>query len=183
MNGVETGGVIESTGGEETVLAPGRWSGRLVLTITEQNAVAWQGLTFPFRQAVYVDSSGVDWTRSVRAAKLAGRVTDTAATGLRVRSTGENFNGVYVASGTYALTKPRISLTGNGRSDFVGYGAALTATGGSRLVVDGARIDTQGAARTGVVADGGANVVVKNSRIHTADGTLPRTTSPRSPWP
>ncbi|MXG88306.1 hypothetical protein [Nocardioides flavescens] len=172
VDGVETGGVIESTGGEETVLRPGTYRGDVVLTVTGQNLVAWQGLTFPLRQALYVDGDGVDGSLSVPAA-VSGRVTDSAATGLRVRSTGENFNGVYVAGGSYTLDRPDVSLTGNGRSDFVGYGAAVTATGGARLVVDDARITGHGAARTGVVADGGSNVIVKDSTIHTEDGTLP----------
>lgn len=44
---------------------------------------------------------------------------------------------------------------------------------GTRLVVDGAEIDNRGAVRTGVIARGGANVIVKNSRIHTHEGVLP----------
>ena len=53
------------------------------------------------------------------------------------------------ADGTYTLTRPVIGLTGNGRCDFVGYGAAAVANGaGARLVLDGARISNQGAVRT-----------------------------------
>ena len=43
----------------------------------------------------------------------------------------------------------------------------------ARVTVDRARIDNEGVARAGVVADGGSNVVVKNSRIHTENGVLP----------
>jgi hypothetical protein len=72
------------------------------------------------------------------------------------------------------LTDPAISLSGNGRYDFVGAGAAIVATGsGTRLVVDRARIDNRGAVRTGLVATGGSNVIVKDSTISTHDGTLP----------
>jgi hypothetical protein len=43
----------------------------------------------------------------------------------------------------------------------------------TRLVVDGARISNKGAVRTGVIANNGANVIVKNSTIQAGDGGLP----------
>ncbi|WP_327181395.1 hypothetical protein [Streptomyces sp. NBC_01334] len=39
--------------------------------------------------------------------------------------------------------------------------------------MDGARISTKGVERTGVISDDGANVVVKNSTVHTRNGVLP----------
>jgi len=174
VDGVETGSALTQTGGTDTALVPGTYCGDVVLTVTEQNAVSWQGLTFPFRQALYVDSTGVVEAKSVLAAVQGGRVTDSAARGVEIRSTGEAFNGVYVKDGTYSLVNPDIALRGNGRSDFVGYGAAITATGtNARLVVDGAKVNNRGVMRTGVVADGGSNVVVKNSTIATHNGVLP----------
>jgi len=72
------------------------------------------------------------------------------------------------------VTNTKISLTGNGRSDFIGYGAAIVARGETtRLVVDGARIVNTGVVRAGVVADAGSNVIVKNSYIQTNNGVLP----------
>jgi hypothetical protein len=174
VNGVETGGVLTQTGGTETRIAPGTYRGDVVLTVTEANPVPWQALTFPFRQALYVDATGVVPAKSVLAGVCGGRVTDAYAKDIRIRSTGENFNGVYVKDGAYALLRPTIRFRGNGRSDFVGFGAAVVGTGtGTRLVVDGANIRNTGAVRTGVVADGGSNVIVKHSRIHVDDGVLP----------
>ena len=90
------------------------------------------------------------------------------------RSTGEAFDGFYVADGTYELVRPDIQFDGNGRCDFVGYGAALVGDGAStRFVIDGARIDNTGAVRPGVIATNGANVIVKNTVIATHDGVLP----------
>ena len=86
--------MINRTGGTETVIAPGSYRGRVVLTVAEANPVPWQGLTFPFRQALYVDETGVVESKSVFAALAGGRVTDDSARNLRVRSTGENFNAV-----------------------------------------------------------------------------------------
>lgn len=76
--------------------------------------------------------------------------------------------------GTYTLTSPRIAFNGNGRCDFIGYGAAVVGTGsGTTLVLDGATIRNTGVVRTAVIADATANVIVKNSTIHCADGVLP----------
>ena len=157
---------------------------------------------FPFRQALYVDEDGVNDAKSVPSAIMPGKVghhrhhsracghdndkvTDHYARNIMIKSTGECFNGVVLDgwvddSGVndvavdYRLDKPVIKLKGNGRSDFVGYGAAIVARGAkTTLVVDGAHIRNKGVVRTAVVADKGANVVVKNSRIHVSDGTLP----------
>jgi hypothetical protein len=174
VNGVETGQVLTKTGGTDTKIVPGTYRGDIVLTVAEANSVPWQGLTFPFRQGLYIDSSGVVSAKSVLASVDGGQLTNTDAHGIKITSTGEAFNGIYVTGGSYTLENPRIAFTGNGRSDFVGYGAAIVGTGtNARLVVDDANISNKGAVRTGVVADNGANVIVKNSRIQVEDGVLP----------
>ncbi|MEV6346198.1 hypothetical protein [Actinoplanes sp. NPDC051851] len=175
VNGVETGQKLTATGGTDAAIVAGTYRGDVVVTVTEQNAITYQGLTFPFRQALYVDATGVVKAKSVSAAiNGSATITGSSARNLKIQSTGEVFNGVYVNDADYDLVDPTISLKGNGRSDFVGYGSAITATGDdTTLVVDGARIDNKGVVRTAVVADGGSNVIVKNSKIHTADGTLP----------
>lgn len=138
------------------------------------NDVPWQQFTFPLRQALYVGSTGVVENKTVRAVIQGGRVTNTLARNIEIKSTGEGFNGVYVNDAPYSLVGPNINLRRNGRSDFVGYGAAITANGtNARLVVDDATVRGQGVMRTGVVADGGSNVIVKNSTIATANGQLP----------
>lgn len=174
VNGKETGSALTSTGGTDTALVAGSYRGDIVLSVTTANGVTFGSLTFPFRQALYVDDTGVVKAKSVTAAVAGGRVTASGAKAIKIASDGEAFNGVYVTGGTYTLDHPRIRFTGNGRSDFVGYGSAITATGdGTTLVVDGADIRNKGVVRTGVVAEGGSNVVVKNSTIHTDNGTLP----------
>lgn len=174
VNGIETGQRLTATGGAATAIQPGTYRGDVVLTVAQANTVSWQGLLFPFRQALYVDSSGIVRARSVLAAVLGGVLTATTASNVRIISTGEAFNGIYVAGGSYLLEHPMISFQGNGRSDFVGYGAAIVGTGeGTKLVVDHAFINNTGAVRTAIVAEGGANVIVKNSTIAVHDGVLP----------
>ena len=179
VNGVEAGSKLaaltDGYGGAATAIAAGTYRGTIVLTVAEATEVAYSTLTFPFRQAIYVDADGVDSAKSVLSDVRGGSATSTAATNIRLSSTGEAFNGVYVVGGgTYTLTSPRIAFNGNGRCDFIGYGAAVVGTGsGTTLVLDGATIRNTGVVRTAVIADATANVIVKNSTIHCADGVLP----------
>ncbi|MFH0180254.1 hypothetical protein ACIA6D_17905 [Streptomyces cacaoi] len=179
VNGVETGSALaeltDGYGGVATAIAAGTYRGTVVLAVAEADEVAYSDLTFPFRHALYVDADGVDEARSVPSGVLGGTVTDTSASGIRLLSDGEAYNGVYVTGGgTYTLTRPRIAFSGNGRCDFIGYGASVVGTGaGTTLVLDGATIKNEGVVRTAVIADATANVVVKNSTLHCADGTVP----------
>jgi hypothetical protein len=173
VNGVDTGEAIVGTGGTDTAIQAGTYRGDIVLTVATANAITYNTLVFPFRQAIHVDADGVLKASSVLAGVVGGRLTDAYAKDVRISSTGEAYNGVF-AAGSYTLQRPRISFTGNGRSDFVGYGAAVLGTGtDTTLVVEGADIDTEGAVRTAVIADGGSNVIVKDSRILTKNGVLP----------
>jgi len=174
VDGVETGQLLTETGGTATLIQAGTYRGDVVLTVAAANAVTYETLPFPFRQALYVDGDGVVRDKSVLAAVQGGRLTDALARNVSITSTGECFDGVYVESGTYTLDRPTISLTGNGRCDFAGYGAAVVGDGSStKLVVDGARISNKGVVRTGVISNGGANVLVKNSSVRCRNGVLP----------
>ncbi|WP_406438110.1 hypothetical protein OHB14_55710 [Streptomyces sp. NBC_01613] len=174
VGGVETGQLLTETGGTATLIQAGTYRGDVVLTVAAANAVTYETLTFPFRQAVYVDGDGVVRDKSVLAAVLGGKLTDTLARNVSITSTGECFDGVYVQDAAYTLDGPTISLTGNGRCDFAGYGAAVVGDGSAtKLVVDGARISNKGVVRTGVISNDGANVIVKNSLVRCRNGVLP----------
>lgn len=174
VDGVETGQLLTETGGTATLIQAGTYRGDVVLTVAEANAVTYETLTFPFRQALYVDAAGVDRDKSVLTAVRGGKVTDASARNVSITSTGECFDGVFVQDATYTLNGTTISLTGNGRCDFAGYGAAVVGDGSAtKLVLDGARIGTKGVVRTAVIANDGANVVVKNSVLRTRNGVLP----------
>lgn len=174
VDGVETGQLLTETGGTATLIQAGTYRGDVVLTVAEANAVTYETLTFPFRQALYVDAAGVDRDKSVLTAVRGGKVTDASARNVSITSSGECFDGVFVQDATYTLNGTTISLTGNGRCDFAGYGAAVVGDGSAtKLVLDGARIGTKGVVRTAVIANDGANVVVKNSVLRTRNGVLP----------
>lgn len=172
VNGVETGqklvDLLASDGA--TYLMPGTYQGNVVLTVAEENPTK----SFKLRQALYLDESGVVGGKSVMAAANGKKPTAFEIEDIQISSTGECFNGIYVAGGEYTLKNININMIGDGRSDFEGYGAAITATGNdTRLVVADSRIENRGIVRTGVVAGGGSNVIVKDSVILTSDGDDP----------
>ena len=174
VNGVETGQRLVATGAADTAFVAGSWRGDIVLTVTTEDDVAWQQHTYPFRQAIYADSTGLVPGYSVLAAAVGGRVGSSAASGVRITSTGDCFDGVVVEGGSYELNGAAITLDGAGRCDFVGYGAALLANGtGTRLVVDGAVVRNHGIVRTAAIADNGATLVVKNSQLSVRNSPLP----------
>ncbi|MFT4084959.1 MAG: hypothetical protein QM638_20445 [Nocardioides sp.] len=173
VNGVETGSALVSTYGVTTTIEAGTYRGEVVIAVTTVNEQTFAGYTFDVRQAVYVDADGINEDYSVLSAVI-GTLGAAKARNITLRSTGEAFDGFWVTDGTYELINPMVRYHGNGRLDFAGYGASLVGTGsGTRFVIDGASIVNHGAVRPGVIANDGANVIVKNSRIATHDGTLP----------
>jgi len=166
--------------GAETAIRPGTYAGKVVLTVTDSNIVRFAGmggspdLLHPFREALFLDRSGVVTGKSVLPAAGAYTLKDGILSGARIKSVGENFNGIYVTGGTYTIKDANVDLTGNGGNDFAGFGAGIMATGkDTTLIVDRARIRTHGAVRTAIVADKGSHLIVKDSDILARNGTLP----------
>jgi hypothetical protein len=161
--------------GVETTLKPGKYRGQVVLTVTEQVPVKFtELLTHRFRQALYLDGSGIVPSKSVLAAAGPVVLKNGVLSGANIRSVGENFNGIVVAGGHYTLKDVVLNFEGNGGNDFAGYGAGIMSDGkGTTLVLDGAKVSTHGAVRTSVIGNGGSNLIVKNSEISSKGGVLP----------
>ncbi len=170
--------VTMTINGVETGLRPGSYAGDILLTVTDANEITFKAmnatLVHNFRQAVCLDQNGLAVHKSVLAAAGKYALVDDVLTGIKISSVGENFNGIFVAGGSYTVKGATITLDGNGGDDFAGFGAALMSTGPeTRLVVDGANIRTHGAIRTAAVADKGSHLIVKNSALRADAGTLP----------
>ncbi|MFF4114394.1 hypothetical protein [Streptomyces sp. NPDC001714] len=58
VDGAETGSMPTDTLATSTTIAPGSYTGDVVLTVAEQNPAALAGVTFPLRQALYVGGAG-----------------------------------------------------------------------------------------------------------------------------
>ncbi|GAA4671507.1 hypothetical protein [Phytohabitans rumicis] len=177
VNGVEVGSTLESlyvNAGAYAYIAAGTYQGKVVITVAEANIITYNTRQWPIRQALYVGAAGVNAAKSALTAIVGGTIGASSAKRISIASRGEAFNGVYVDSGSYTLIAPKIDFVGNGRNDFIGYGSAILGTGASTtLVVDAATIRTRGVVRDGIIADGGAVVIVKNSTINVKDGQLP----------
>ncbi|MDS0526017.1 hypothetical protein NNC19_10030 [Clostridium sp. SHJSY1] len=167
--------VTLSVNGVGKAIEKGTYRGDIVLSVTKQNVVKYSpSLTHYFKQALYVDSTGIVSDKSVKAEVVGGNVTNTSADNINIKSEEEKFNAIYVPGGTYSINDSRLSLIGNGGNDFAGYGAGIMSTGkNTTVVVNNTNIDTHGAIRTAVVADAGSNMIVKNSNISAKDGVLP----------
>ena len=174
VDGVETGQQLATTAGVATEFLPGKYRGNIVLTVAVANPQSFGSLTYPIRQALYLDATGVVAANSVLSAVSGGLMHDPGFDGLVIASSGEAFNGIYSAGGSHQIRNAQIALDGDGRSDFAGDGAAVVANGTSTvLVLDHAHIHTHGVVRTAAVSTGGATLVVKNSDLQTLQGTLP----------
>jgi hypothetical protein len=169
--------------GVETGIKPGVYKGRIVLTKTEANVVEYKkgSLTHYYRQALYLDETGIVAVKSVLPAAGNYKLSKGILTGAKITSSGECFNGIYVSGGAYTINNPLVDFTGNGGNDFSGYGAAIMATGEkTTLVLDQAKVKTRGAVRTAIITAGGSNVIIKNSDIQANDGVLPKDYRPNT---
>jgi hypothetical protein len=145
---------------------------------------------YAFRQALYLDKDGIDYSKSVLAAVKGEKPTGFNIGNIEIKSNGTlykdatscggtAFTGIYAAGGEYNIKNVKINFFGDGLNDFIGDGAAIVAAGkGTRLVLDNVTIDNQGVVRAGVIAKDGSKVIVKNSTIDCENGVLP----PDDPW-
>ena len=176
VNGLEQGQILSTTAGTESHFPAEEYVGQIVITISDLTATETLGLTFPIRQAIYLDDTGFVAEKSVESAVLgdAASLED-----IQIYSYGENFNAIYAAGGDNTVTNATIYLVGNGRSDMAGAGTAIFADGaGTRLIIDDSIVYTKGVVRTGAISANGANLVVKNSSIVINDGVLPEDYTP-----
>ncbi len=141
--------------------------------------------SYSFRQALYLDKDGIDYDKSVLAAVKGEKPTGFNINNIEIKSKGTfykdptspggtGFNGIYAAGGEYNIKNVKIDFFGDSRSDFVAHGTAVVSSGkGTRLVLDNVTINTQGVARSGVIAKDQSNMIVKNSSIQVKNGVLP----------
>lgn len=130
-----------------------------------------------YRTALFVGENGIENSKSVLKAIVGGSYDNKTITGIKIDSDSDNFDGVMLVNGgDYTISDSTFNFLsksdGSDTSDFTAYGTVLAAFGKTKLIADNVTINTEGVARTAVVADGGADVLVKNSKISVAGGTL-----------
>jgi hypothetical protein len=140
---------------------------------------------YSFRQALYLDKDGIDYSKSVLASVQGEKPAGFEIKNIEIKSKGTfykdptslggtGFNGIYASGGEYNLKNVKIDFFGDGRSDFIAHGTAVVASGkGTKLILDNVTINTRGVVRSGVIAKDQSNVIVKNSNIQVKNGVLP----------
>jgi hypothetical protein len=131
----------------------------------------------------YVDiDNGVYKLENADKATLTGKVTNTAATGIKITSKADNLNIVYVkgAKSNFTLTDATIDTYGNGGNDFVGIGSAIMSDDGATLTIKNAKVTTNGVITPGFVNTGKGTVAkIYDSKFVINGGTLPKDYVPK----
>jgi hypothetical protein len=179
---VEEGAAVAAPAGKSLTLTvdgvqkdilPGKYVGKIVLTVTDLHKVTFQTYEHHFRQGFFLDANGLVDAKSVTAADGDFKIEGNTLTGGNIQSAGQNFNGLVAVGGTWTVKGLKLNFEGNGGNDFAGYGAGVMSDGkGTTLIVDGAEINAHGAVRTTVIANNTSNLIVKNSKVAAHNGTL-----------
>ncbi len=134
---------------------------------------------YAYTTAVYVKDGKLVADKSVAEAIASGadKVTGESATGLVIKSEYEGFNPIIVVDSKYTITGADITINSKGDGsktcDFSGLGAAIMASGKETLlVIEKSKVNVSGVANLTLFADDGADVIVRDSVLHSDGGTL-----------
>jgi len=131
-------------------------------------------INYKISAAICVEDGFFLQEKSFTDAVSGGTVTDTGCRDVKIASSEEAFNGIFVRRSEYTIDDLEMRLTGNGVNDFAGFGAAIRAGGGSKVTINKANIETTGCVRPAIWVGEESEVVVNDSTIIAADGTLPK---------
>jgi len=144
---------------------------------SEGGLAAWTSTAdIKFTAAVYISDGDHLPDKSTSTAVSGGTVGDNSASGIRITSKAESFNGLYVRGGksAYTLSDSTIELSGNGSNDFVGIGSGAMADGGATLVLKNVNITTNGTIRSATTSIDNSTLKVYDSTLIANGGPLPR---------
>lgn len=135
----------------------------------------------PYRTALFVDDGALVADRSVTAAVQNNGGTaaygDDSIENVSVSAGSTGFSGIILnQAGEYGVKDTKIVLDtdsdGTDANDFSGYGSAVAVFGDTLATIENTEIETTGVAVSGLVIDGGADAVLKDSTITTHGGTV-----------
>ena len=134
---------------------------------------------YAYTTAMFVKDGKLVADKSVAEAIASGadKVTGESATGLVIKSEYEGFNPIIVVDSKYTITGADITINSKGDGsktcDFSGLGAAIMAAGKETLlVIEKSKVNVSGVANLTLFADDGADVIVRDSTLHSDGGTL-----------
>ena len=195
---VEPGAAITAPEGKQLTLtvdgvhrdvAPGEYTGNIILSVTKpvkagcenHGQIEW----FEMNAAVSVHDGKYCAAESVSAAVMAGQAGDGECCGIKLRSEGDNFGGIYVdGDGDYVIDDADIAMNGHGASDAIGYGASVAVRGSANVTINRSKIHNVGSIRTALQVCGHGKVTVNDSEFTAADDDRPNYVKAMSkaPW-
>jgi len=103
-------------------------------------------------------------------------VRNDSASGIRISSALDKFNGIYVTGkdSHFTLTDAQISLSGNGSDDMSGIGAGALVGGQATLTLRHVRITTHGVIASAASATAGGTLKVYDSLLIAHGASLPK---------
>ena len=106
-----------------------------------------------------------DIAEVIRAENISGTVGNTGTDGLSISITEDGYTGgIYTENSEFSLENARIHLDGNGVS-LGGPGSGVCADHGSEVVIRNTRIETNGSARCATSAENGSTLKVFDSEL------------------
>ena len=157
--------------GVATALKPGTYKGDIFLTISDKLMLTPGGFAagrapVEMRAAVFIDNGKYVENKSIPAVVKGGKVTSKATTGATIYGTEDDFNGILVIGDSeYTVDGVKIDFEGNGKNDFIGYGAGIAAMGNAKLTIKNSDIRISGWTRCGIHNGGNSVTRVTNCRI------------------
>lgn len=129
-----------------------------------------------YRAALVVRKDGIVDNMSVVEAIQGGTYDDKKAEGITITSKSDNFAALICEGGEYTLKDVKLVFDsksdGSDNGDFDAFGALIVGFDGAKIVLDNVDIYTKGVARAAIFCDSYANILTKNSKIHTMGGQL-----------
>ncbi len=129
----------------------------------------------PEHVGIYIKDGAYDASLSTPAATGGATITGNSASGLKITSNQEKFNGLYVsgAKSDFTLSDSTITLSGRGGDDVSGIGAGALVGEGGTLTLKNVHIETSAAVASAAVSTGKGTLRVFDSTFIVHGGSLP----------
>lgn len=190
VNGKEVTGLLTMTrNGVEVPVAEGTYTAADQVVITAANYLqdagedgkltalgSWNAISgLPYRTALSVRDGKVVDDESARSA-ISGEISAAAASNVKSQSQTSGFSAMIIRDSDYTIKGADIELNstsdGTDVNDFAGYGAGVAVYGNSKVTIEDSKITTAGVAKAATFADGGADLIVRNSALTSRGGTI-----------
>lgn len=126
----------------------------------------------PLTVALQINHRGVEEAASDLTA-FDGVITEDSCEGFRLNKVAPKYNGIRVNERKYTISDAEITLDGVGEDDFAGIGCGIMADHGADLVVKDSVINMTGAGRACTMTTQGSRLEVHNCKLYCNGGPIP----------